>query len=238
MKSQKSYGVDQFSPINAKEKFNNSLDNRNPREIVTPTAARNMPPPLPPGQMPAQTAVARSNVFNPPNPNATGMNFNNTAYRPPSDKSGSLDGRVKEPSIGASLMDQEGVTLNANLQAKKKKKKAKKKLNSLVDRDQGDFPAIGKSSLINAGSSIGHGSGDGEKKLDALPELDLDDGANDGDADSSWNYNDFAGAKVQDAGGPSGPIAGSGTINSGTNQVSAKKFDINDLNASGDSDFL
>ena len=34
-----------------------------------------------------------------------------------------------EPSVGASLMDQEAVSLAQNLQGKKKKKKVKKKIN-------------------------------------------------------------------------------------------------------------
>lgn len=66
-----------------------------------------------------------------------------------------------QPSIGASLMDQEAVSLTPNLQGKKKKKKAKKKLNPnamLNDEYQLDLPPHDRrmGSLANAGASIGH----------------------------------------------------------------------------------
>lgn len=63
--------------------------------------------------------AAPTNVFNPPNPNATGMNFN----------SFSANGGAGEPSIGASLMDAQTIGVAAKLQTKKKKKKAKKRIN-------------------------------------------------------------------------------------------------------------
>lgn len=63
------------------------------------------------------------------NPNATGMNFNN---RPLSNQGASANidpYNAAMPSIGASLMDQEAVTLASNLMGKKKKKKKAKKVN-------------------------------------------------------------------------------------------------------------
>ena len=72
-----------------------------------------------------------------------------------------------EPSIGASLMDQEAVSLAQNLQGKKKKKKVKKKINpnAFMGQESGELDMDGQpqsfsmrqSTLINAGSSIGGG---------------------------------------------------------------------------------
>jgi len=119
-------------------------------------------------------------MFNPPNPNATGMNFNNPGAtgmnfnngRPGSNQGGasaSLDPtNAQMPSIGASLVDQEAVSLAPNLMGKKKKKKAKKiNPNAYMDDDNLELPGSGKSakkvnlrqsSLANAGASIGHAS--------------------------------------------------------------------------------
>ena len=73
-----------------------------------------------------------------------------------------------EPSIGASLMDQEAVSLTQNLQGKKKKKKVKKKINPNAFMGQDGDPVgmdgqpqsfnMRQSTLINAGNSIGGGS--------------------------------------------------------------------------------
>lgn len=71
-----------------------------------------------------------------------------------------------EPSVGASLMDQEAVSLAQNLQGKKKKKKVKKKINPNAfmgqDGDQMDGQPqafnMRQSTLVNAGNSIGGGS--------------------------------------------------------------------------------
>ena len=66
-------------------------------------------------------------MFNPPNPNATGMGFNQQQYGAPPQQP---IAHSQQPSIGASLMDQEAVALNPGLQGKKKKKKkAKAKIN-------------------------------------------------------------------------------------------------------------
>lgn len=85
-------------------------------------------------------------VFNPPNPYATGMNFNQTgmngaaglnATAPTHVQSNSMGGpnMSNQPTIGASLMDQEAVTLNPNLMGKKKKvKKVKKARGNLMNQ--------------------------------------------------------------------------------------------------------
>lgn len=109
------------------------------------------PPPRPP--MPV---AMKPNMFNPPNPNATGMNFNNQNAtgmnfnngRPGSNQgaSASIDPyNAQMPSIGASLVDQEAVSLAPNLMGKKKKKKAKKKIdsNSYMDDGNLDLPGTG-----------------------------------------------------------------------------------------------
>ena len=62
------------------------------------------------------------------------MNFNKPAdnyssINNQSQHSGARPMQSIEPSIGASLMDQEAVNLGQNLQGKKKKKKVKKKIN-------------------------------------------------------------------------------------------------------------
>jgi len=123
-----------------------------------------MPPAHPP--QPATVSRDHQNVFNPPNPHATGMNFNNpNINRPPTNHSSIPNAQsIAQPSIGASLMDQEAVSLVPNLMGKKKKKKAKKKVmpNSLLgdDDDQLDLPPHDRrmGSLANAGASIGHAS--------------------------------------------------------------------------------
>jgi len=139
------------------------------------------------------------------------------------------------PSIGASLMDQEAVSLAPNLMGKKKKKKAKKKVNpnAYMDEDNLDIPKQldrRMGSLANAGASIGHASSYQENSLthqpqEALPDLDLDIG-NEGDADDNgnandWDYKDFAGAKVENGSATNG---------------ARSKFDINNLgNGNGNS---
>lgn len=101
---------------------------------------------------------------------------------------------MNEPSIGASLIDQEAVTLNSNLQGKKKKKKSKKgKVNPNSFLDQNNSLDLGQSSLANAGRAVVKETD--ENFVEALPELDVDLN-NDNDARNTveWDYNNYEGA--------------------------------------------
>ena len=136
-------------------------------------------------------------------------------------------------------MDQEAVSLAPNLQGKKKKKKKAKKVspNAFLEHDDNAPYDHRKTSLANAGASIGHmssyqASNQGaaaHQPQEALPDLDLDlnnDGEVQIDANDDWDYKDFAGAKVDYS------------SNNGTAAGNARpKFDINNLgNNSFDAD--
>lgn len=152
----------------------------------------------PRGTQQPQGVGLRTNMFNPSaNPNATMSGF----QRPVSNHGSVVDSTAgasqhyNHPSIGASLMDQEAVSLTGNLQGKKKKKKKSKMAGGANGFLGGSAyqPNIG--ALANAGNAIGGTLEPQKRNIDALPDLDLDVN-NIGDAEDDADFNAFNGAKI------------------------------------------
>ena len=85
IKSSKSEFSVPYSPLK-------KLDNQATQDLGTPSRKGNVAP-MPPAMPPAKTAPEYAkpeptNIFNPPNPNATGMNFSSNVVRPGSQHSG------------------------------------------------------------------------------------------------------------------------------------------------------